>query len=72
MIFRSIIQLQLTERKVKYRNILFHRLNVLDSLSYALASASGFIISSLVIPQWSIILTKYFPFSQLYVSGFEI
>ena len=56
--------------QVKYRNLVFYKLY---SFSLELVSSSyDSIISSHVITESSIILAKYFPFSQLHVEGFQI
>ena len=56
--------------QVKYRNLVFYKLH---SFSLELVSSSyDSIISSHVITESSIILAKYFPFSQLHVEGFQI
>ena len=62
--------------QAKYRNFGFYRLLFLLKfvLSYNLASASSLndsIISSQIIAESSIILAKYFPFSQRHVARFE-
>ena len=53
-------------------SLLFGLASLFDLASvYDLDSASASIISSKIIAESSIILTKYFPFSQLHVAGFK-
>ena len=55
--------------QVKYRNFAFSRL-LFFSLKFVSFSYDS-IVSSHIIAELSIILAKYFPFSQLHVAGFQ-
>ena len=55
----------INKKACKYRSVLFYGLQFLNVFVSS-------IISSHVTTEWSIVLTRYLPFLQLHIAGFQI